>query len=87
MPRPLQVTAWVPLLDVTVEHGCMQLLAGGHRTGKIVPHTCAVGDTWYVVFLGVVCGFESHQGSPTPGVIGYTGIDGWLEGDFDRLHT
>lgn len=41
-----QVTAWIPLLDVNAENGCMQLLSGGHRAGKTVQHTGAVGDTW-----------------------------------------
>jgi ectoine hydroxylase-related dioxygenase (phytanoyl-CoA dioxygenase family) len=42
----LQVTAWIPLLDVDVGNGCMQLLAGGHRSGRTAAHTGAVGDTW-----------------------------------------
>jgi hypothetical protein len=42
----LQVTAWIPLLDVNAANGCMQLLAGGHRSGKVAPHTGAVGHTW-----------------------------------------
>jgi len=42
----LQVTAWVPMLDVNVDNGCLQLLAGGHRAGRIVQHTGGVGNTW-----------------------------------------
>lgn len=43
----LQVTAWVPLVDATVENGCMQVLDSGHRTGRVATHTCCVGGTWY----------------------------------------
>jgi ectoine hydroxylase-related dioxygenase (phytanoyl-CoA dioxygenase family) len=42
------VTAWIPLLDVTAAHGCMQLLRGGHASGRTAAHTCAVGNTWYL---------------------------------------
>ena len=44
----LQVTAWIPLLDATVQNGCMQVLRRGHLTAKTVRHTCCVGGTWYV---------------------------------------
>eukprot|EP00878_Enallax_costatus_P033667 GHUV01037211.1.p1 GENE.GHUV01037211.1~~GHUV01037211.1.p1 ORF type:complete len:250 (+),score=60.86 GHUV01037211.1:258-1007(+) len=44
--RTLQVTAWVPLMDVNTTTGCLQLLRGGHRAGATVRHTAAVGDTW-----------------------------------------
>jgi hypothetical protein len=44
----LQVTAWIPLLDVDAENGCMQLLRGGHLPGKTVAHTGASGNTWWV---------------------------------------
>lgn len=36
---PPQVTAWVPMLDVDANNGCIQLLRGGHRAGKVVAHT------------------------------------------------
>ena len=44
----LQPTAWIPLLDATVETGCMQMVKGGHRLGKTAAHTCCAGGTWYV---------------------------------------
>ena len=44
----LQVTAWIPLIDATVETGCLQMISGGHRKGITAKHTCCVGDTWYV---------------------------------------
>ena len=44
----LQPTAWIPLLDATVETGCMQIVKGGHRLGKTATHTCCAGGTWYV---------------------------------------
>ncbi len=42
----LQLTAWIPLLDATVQNGCMQVMRGGHRTGRAAHHTCCVGGTW-----------------------------------------
>ena len=24
------------------------MVRGGHRTGKVAPHTCCFADTWYV---------------------------------------
>ncbi|EGD83021.1 hypothetical protein PTSG_12054 [Salpingoeca rosetta] len=44
----LQLTAWVPLLDANEENGCMQVVRGGHRTGRAAHHTCCAGGTWYV---------------------------------------
>ncbi|CAF1351083.1 unnamed protein product [Rotaria sp. Silwood1] len=44
----LQVTAWIPLLDANKENGCMQLLPGGHRSGRTCKHNCCTGNTWYV---------------------------------------
>jgi ectoine hydroxylase-related dioxygenase (phytanoyl-CoA dioxygenase family) len=46
MLKRMQVTAWIPLLDVNTHNGCMQLLRGGHLAGKTVRHTAAVGNTW-----------------------------------------
>jgi phytanoyl-CoA hydroxylase len=34
----LQPILWVPLVDATRENGCLELIAGGHRLGKL-PHT------------------------------------------------
>jgi hypothetical protein len=39
----LQPTAWIPLIDATVENGCMQVKKGAHLTGKVARHTCCVG--------------------------------------------
>jgi hypothetical protein len=44
----LQLTAWIPLLDANVKNGCMQVVRGGHRTGRAGRHTCCVGGTWWV---------------------------------------
>lgn len=44
----LQVTAWVPLVDATRVNGCMELLVGGHRSGKVAGHTGCAGNTWYI---------------------------------------
>jgi len=41
-------TAWIPLLDATYENGCLQMVKGGHRLGKIASHQCCYGDTWYI---------------------------------------
>lgn len=45
----LQVTAWVPLLDVNRDNGCMEVVAKGHLSGKVATHTCCWGDTWYIM--------------------------------------
>ncbi|XP_038072101.1 uncharacterized protein LOC119740762 [Patiria miniata] len=44
----LQPTAWIPMLDVNKENGCMQVIPRGHRKGITATHTCCVGGTWYV---------------------------------------
>ncbi|CAH1230978.1 PHYHD1 [Branchiostoma lanceolatum] len=41
-------TAWIPLLDATVQNGCMQMVRGGHRKGILARHVCCTGGTWYV---------------------------------------
>ncbi|XP_069117186.1 phytanoyl-CoA dioxygenase domain-containing protein 1 homolog [Argopecten irradians] len=46
--KVLQPTAWIPLLDSTVENGCMQVMHGGHRAGKIAAHR-RHGDSFYIV--------------------------------------
>nr|XP_054757893.1 uncharacterized protein LOC129264043 [Lytechinus pictus] len=47
----LQVTAWIPLLDVNAKNGCMQVARKGHRKGVTAKHRCCVGGTWYVEVL------------------------------------
>ncbi|XP_022094672.1 phytanoyl-CoA dioxygenase-like isoform X2 [Acanthaster planci] len=44
----LQPTAWIPMLDVQKENGCLQVIPRGHRKGVTATHTCCVGGTWYV---------------------------------------
>jgi len=44
----LQTTAWIALIDTNAKNGCLQVLRGGHRSGKMCKHTCCVGGTWYV---------------------------------------
>ncbi|XP_005105561.1 uncharacterized protein LOC101849867 isoform X2 [Aplysia californica] len=44
----LQPAAWIPLLDANENNGCMEVVSGGHLTGKIARHTCCWGNTWYV---------------------------------------
>lgn len=57
----LQVTAWIPLVDATVETGCLQVVSGGHRKGVTAKHICCAGDTWYV-------GIEEAEMESTLGV-------------------
>ncbi|XP_069117187.1 phytanoyl-CoA dioxygenase domain-containing protein 1 homolog [Argopecten irradians] len=47
--KVLQPTAWIPLLDTTAHNGCMQVVHGGHRAGKVATHQCCHGGTWYVM--------------------------------------
>ena len=44
----LMPTAWIPLIDATVENGCMQVVSGGHWKGITATHTCCAGPTWYI---------------------------------------
>ncbi|XP_013396291.1 uncharacterized protein LOC106163289 [Lingula anatina] len=45
----LQPTAWIPLLDSNENNGCMQLVKGGHKTGRVAEHECCAGNTWYTM--------------------------------------
>ncbi|RUS84473.1 hypothetical protein EGW08_007769 [Elysia chlorotica] len=41
-------TAWIPLLDATKENGCLEVVQGGHRTGKVARHVGCYKNTWYL---------------------------------------
>eukprot|EP00658_Telonema_sp_P-2_P010493 TRINITY_DN13954_c0_g1_i3.p1 TRINITY_DN13954_c0_g1~~TRINITY_DN13954_c0_g1_i3.p1 ORF type:complete len:390 (-),score=92.31 TRINITY_DN13954_c0_g1_i3:83-1252(-) len=42
------LTFWVALVDATVENGCMQMIRGGHRSGRTGTHTIGTTtSTWY----------------------------------------
>jgi len=41
-------TAWIPLLDVKKEHGCLEVISGGHRSGKVARHVGCYKGTWYL---------------------------------------
>lgn len=45
----LQPTAWIPLLDADEINGCMQVMRGGHCSGKVATHQCCHGGTWYTM--------------------------------------
>ncbi|OWF37081.1 uncharacterized protein LOC110440563 [Mizuhopecten yessoensis] len=47
--RVLQPTAWIPFVDATETNGCLQMMHGGHKTGKVATHQCCHGGTWYVM--------------------------------------
>lgn len=61
----LQVTAWIPLLDAKAENGCMQVIKGGHRSGKTARHSCCAGGTWCVWSFSLVCLTKCHVLSGT----------------------
>jgi len=48
----LQPTAWIPLVDANGLNGCMQVVRGGHRGGRVYRHSLenARGhkDSWYL---------------------------------------
>jgi len=42
------LTVWVALVDATPENGCMQMVKGGHASGKTGSHTIGTTtSTWY----------------------------------------
>ncbi|XP_033734120.1 1-deoxypentalenic acid 11-beta-hydroxylase-like [Pecten maximus] len=47
--RVLQPTAWIPFVDTTESNGCLQIMKGGHKSGKVATHQCCHGGTWYVM--------------------------------------
>lgn len=48
----LQPTAWIPFLDANMTNGCIQVVRGGHRSGKVARHrlenTVGDRDSWYL---------------------------------------
>ena len=50
--KTFQPTAWIPLLDVGPKEGTLQVVRGGHRSGKVMPHHLekSRGDarSWYL---------------------------------------
>lgn len=46
--KVFQLTAWIPLLDSNANNGCMQMVRGGQKTGKVARHVGCWRDTWYV---------------------------------------
>src|SRR5262249_12198560 len=50
--KTLQPTAWIPFLDANSINGCIQVVRGGHRKGKVMRHHLEnnVGDpkSWYL---------------------------------------
>ena len=42
------VTVWVALVDANIDNGCLQLIKGGHKSGKTARHTIGTTTrTWY----------------------------------------
>jgi len=40
---------WIPLLDVDEQNGCLQIVSGGHKTGRVSDHLNCYNDTWHVM--------------------------------------
>ena len=36
--RTFQPTAWIPLIDADAQNGTIQVLKGGHKSGRVFPH-------------------------------------------------
>jgi|SRR5579883_537081 len=47
-----QPTAWIPLVDANEVNGCMQVIRGGHKPARVIPHklenTRGHKDSWYL---------------------------------------
>ena len=50
--KTIQPAAWIPFLDVNKKNGCMQVVKGGHKSGKIFKHKleskAGIKDSWYL---------------------------------------
>ncbi len=50
--RTFQPTAWIPLVDANEVNGCMQVVRGGHKTGRVLHHylenTRGNKNSWYL---------------------------------------
>ena len=50
--KTIQPAAWIPFLDVNKKNGCMQVVKGGHKSGKVFNHKleskARVKDSWYL---------------------------------------
>ncbi len=46
--KTFQPTAWIPLIDANKENGCIQVIKGGHASGKVLDHLCCTGSSWYI---------------------------------------
>jgi len=47
--KSLLPVTWIPLLDVTEDNGCLQIVEGGHKTGRVSDHLNCYRDTWHVM--------------------------------------